>query len=92
MVKAFSFRVHGDRDKAIEAIQNTVAETMDRLRMEAMRGSQAGDEISGNISFHPQTAVLVATGTKTYVEVAAAIIEAYKDAAMVIGPRTGKTE
>ncbi len=78
-VRAFSLSM-GDKD--FQNLRETIEEEVQVLRAELLDGRYPGGqntEVRGRLSFHKATSTLVVTGTKTYVDLAAEIIGAYRE-------------
>ncbi len=89
-VKVRAFSIRGITDDEVEELHKTIEVESERLRAEVERGTYGAQDPSvavGRLSVHKGTWLLVATGGKTYVELAAAVIDAFMTTRRTLGSR-----
>ena len=75
-VRAFSLRdIPGEEQKQLFELINMDG---DRLKLETKRGIKAS-LLRGDVHFHKETGICVATGGKTYVEMVGSLIDAFRE-------------
>jgi hypothetical protein len=78
-VKAFALK--GLKDKRLNELRNVIDEEAALLDQRLRRiGNVGGSEIQGDIRYHKNAGILVASGGDQYVEMASSIIEAFRQA------------
>ena len=75
-VRAFSLRdISGQEQKQLFELINMEG---DRLKLETERGIKAS-LLGGDVHFHKETGICVATGGKAYVEMVGSLIDAFRE-------------
>jgi hypothetical protein len=78
-VKAFAFK--GLTEKGLNALHDVIGAEAAMLEHQLRRSGNAGGlEIDGNIRYHKNAGILIASGGDQYVEMASSIIEAFRQA------------
>ena len=82
-VRAFSFQVKtAEQADNLRKVRELIAIERDRLRQVVDEGRQPGltlADVRGDVNYHSEAGIIVATGGKIFVEMASAIIQAAKD-------------